>query len=57
MTKDVTTLNVGDQMRVSVELIEQIRETPADHYVLCRVARIVEDTDGTKVLYLERVQP
>lgn len=54
MTKDITSLIVGDQMRVSVELIEQIRESQ-DAPVLCRVAKIVEDKDGTKVLYLEKV--
>lgn len=54
MTKDITSLVAGDQMRISVELIEQIRERQRDP-VLCRVARIVEDKDGTKVLYLERV--
>lgn len=46
---------VGDQLRVSVELIEQIRETQGDPYVLCRVAKIAEEKDGTKVLYLEKV--
>lgn len=56
MTKDITSLNVGDQMRVSVELIEQIRER-TEPYVLCRVAKIETETDGTKVLYLQKVKP
>jgi hypothetical protein len=53
MTKEITSLVVGDQLRISVELIEQIRAQGDP--VLCRVAKIVEDKDGTKELYLERV--
>lgn len=48
-------VNVGDRMRISVELIRQIAEAPdfTTHTVRLREVRVEED--GTKTLVMDRL--
>ncbi len=48
-------LKVGDLMRMSVELIEKLREQPDQMSSTVRVEEIRDEKDGTKTLFLSRV--
>jgi hypothetical protein len=52
MAHNVDSLHVGDEMRISTELLKQIAEEPGIHVV--QVVRVVLEDDGTKTLWLER---
>jgi hypothetical protein len=47
-------LNVGDQMRISVELIRDLHTNEPDEAIIVRVKEIRLQADGCKVLVLER---
>ena len=51
-----TILEVGDKMRFSVELIEQIREIPDQRTELVEVVEIRVEDDGTKMVTLKRAE-
>jgi hypothetical protein len=47
---------VGDRMLVNTALLQQIHEGPDHHSELVEVERIILEPDGTKVLWLKRVE-
>lgn len=51
MTEMVT---IGDKIRLSVELLEEIRALPNHHTEICTVVKITEDEEGVKRIWLQR---
>lgn len=49
-------VTVGDKMRFSLELLEQIRNE-GNRTQLCRVVRIEQHDDGEKTVWLGNVDP
>ena len=52
--REVRTLNVGDRLQFSVELVKLLKNVDP---LTVRVARIIAGPDGCKVLHLENDTP
>lgn len=50
--KIVDTLNVGDRMRFSIQMAEQLARE-GDNTIIVVVSKIEEDDDGLKVVWLQ----
>lgn len=50
-------LKIGDRMRFSTELLQEIEDNPYHRSQLVEIVKIDEDvTDGTKTVYVSNVQ-
>lgn len=50
-------LKVGDRMRFSTELLEQIEANPNHYSQIVEIVKITEDvSDGMKIVYVSNVQ-
>ena len=54
--KNCPVLQKGDLMRISVEMIREIREQVGHVSPIVRVCEIVTEQDGSKIVYVEAVR-